>query len=97
LSFLLWKLSSDEEIEATIKKIVDRIIKYGMETPAIMVLETIKPLSVIGGPMSRVFISPWLHMFGLNTRPYVNTLEEPKNIEKIIKLLEKSQDEKRKD
>lgn len=59
MGFLLWKLSSDEEIEATIKKIADRIVKYGMETPAIMVLETIKPLSVIGGPMSRVFISPW--------------------------------------
>lgn len=95
MSFLLWKLSSEEEMDATVKKIADLIIKYGMETPAILFFETIKPVAPVGGPLSRVMVAPWLHLIGLNTRPYINTLEEPKNLEKLIKILEKSTNEKK--
>lgn len=84
-------------MEEMIERIADLIIKYGMETPAILFFESVKPLAPIGGPLSRFFVSPWLHIVGINTRHVVNTLEEPENIEKLIQILEKHLDEKQKE
>lgn len=91
---LIWRLSTEEEMEETVKKIVNLIVKYDMEAAACLIFESIKPLCRMGAALSRVFIAPWLHIVGINTRPVINTLEEPKNVEKILQLLEKSQQEK---
>lgn len=91
---LFWELSTEEEMDAMINRIADLVSKYQMETTAVLVLESIKPLTPAGGPLARVFVSPWLHFVGINTRQVINTLEEPKNIEKLIKILEEREKEK---
>jgi hypothetical protein len=95
LGGLIWKLSTEEEMEETVKKIVNLIANYNMETAGILVFESVKPVVRLGAGLSRVFIAPWLHLIGVNTRPVINTLEEPKNVEKILQLLEKSLQEKK--
>lgn len=92
---LIWRLSTEEEMDAMIEKIAKLVDKYDMESTAILVFESIKPLAPIGGPLSRVFVSPWLHLVGVNTRHVINTLEEPKNIEKLIRRIEEIEKEKR--
>lgn len=97
LEGLIWRLSTEEEMDAMIEKIANLIIKYGLETPAILFFETIRPLSLMGGSLARVFVAPWFHLVGLNTRNVINTLEEPKNIEKLLKLIEERTAEEEKE
>ena len=82
-------------MEETVKKIVNLFAKYDLETTGILIFESVKPVFRLGAGLSRVFVAPWLHLVGINTRPVINTLEEPKNVEEILKLLEKSLEDKR--
>ncbi|MBN1683138.1 hypothetical protein JW865_06265 [Candidatus Bathyarchaeota archaeon] len=86
----VWKHSSEEEMDETIKKIADYIKKYKLETAAMLVFGTVKPLTPMGGPLSRIFLAPWFHLAGIDTHHIINTLEEPKNIEKLLDILEKN-------
>ena len=86
---LFWKLSTEEEMDETIEKIADFIIQKKLETAALLVFGSLKPLAQMGGPLSRIFVSPMLHMIGINTRHFINTFEEPKNIDKLLQILEK--------
>jgi len=88
LEGLIWRLSTEDEMDETIEKFADLIKQKKMETAAILVLESIKPLAPLGGPLSRIFVSPMLHMMGVNTRHFINTFEDPKNIERLLQLLE---------
>jgi len=92
LEGLIWRLSTEEEMDETIEKIADLIKQKKLETAAILVFESLKPLAQMGGPLSRIFVSPMLHIIGINTRHIINTFEEPKNIEKLLKILEKESD-----
>jgi len=96
LEGLIWRLSTEEEMEATIEKIAKLIDKYDLEAVAVLFFESVKPLTPMGAALSRVFVAPWLHLIGINTRHVINTLEEPKNIEKLLKRIEERENEKRK-
>lgn len=85
---LYWRHSSDEEVEETLEKIANWIIDKKLETPAMLVFPSIKPLTYMGGSLSRIFVAPWLHLVGINSRHYINSLEEPKNIERLIQKIE---------
>ena len=62
---LYWDIEiTPEEEDEIIKKIAERMHKYGMNVPAILLLETFKPLSYIGSQMGFFFISPFLPIFG---------------------------------
>ena len=83
---------SEEEVTRILEKIATRIHSYGMDTPAIIALETVKPLSNLGTELSRMFFSPFLPILG----PEYNMLgdkllfvfQDRKNVERLIKLLE---------
>jgi hypothetical protein len=66
--------------------------QYGIETLAILTLESVKPLVYIGGEMSRLMISPFLPALGPNANELgenlINVFEERKNVEKLITTLE---------
>ena len=49
-----------ERKKELIDKIANEIVKRGLETPAIMFLETIKPLSWIGAELSIAYVMPCL-------------------------------------
>ena len=83
---------TEEEVDEIIRKIAERIQQYGMETVAILTLESVKPIVYIGGEMSRLMISPFLPALGPNANELgenlINVFEERKNVEKLIIILE---------
>ena len=87
----------EEEVDAIILETAKRIKKYGMEMPAIMALESLKPLAYVGGELTRLTLSPFFPMLGPNLDMWgekvINIFEDRKNIDKLILLLEKMPDE----
>jgi hypothetical protein len=83
---------TEEEVDEIIEKAAEKIRKYGMETFAILTLESVKPIVYIGGEMSRLMISPFLPALGPNANELgenlINVFEERKNVEKLITILE---------
>ena len=65
---------------------------YGMDVPAILFLETVKPLTYIGSQMGRFFLSPFLPAFGenigVNGEKFLQIFEKHENVEKLIKAVE---------
>jgi len=63
-----------------------------MDAPAILMLESSKPLVFIGGQMGRFFISPFLPILGDNAgrggEKFFTVFEKRENVEKLIKMLE---------
>lgn len=84
---------SEEEEEQIIDELANYIHKKGLETAAILFLESSKPFSRLGGGMSRLFISPFLPIFGdegdIFGQKMIRLLEKRKNIEKLIQKIEK--------
>ena len=83
---------SEEEEEKIIEEVANFIHAKGLETAAILFLESSKPLAYIGGGMSRLFVAPFLPIFGddgdLFGNKMINLLEKRKNIEKLITRIE---------
>ena len=83
---------SEEETDEVILETAKRIKQYGMEMPAIMALESFKPLMFVGGELSRLTLSPFFPIFGPNIdlwgNKLINVFEEKKNVDKLILLLE---------
>lgn len=78
----------DEIIEWTAKE----LYKYGMETAAILFLESYKPMSRVGASMGTVFFTPLMPIFGDNTairsQKVLQLFQEDKNVERLIQRLE---------
>lgn len=89
---------SEEEIDEIILETARRIKKYGMEMPAIMTLESLKPLAFVGGELTRLTLSPFFPVFGPNIdlwgQKLIYVFEDKKNVDKLIVLLEELPDEK---
>jgi len=87
----------EEEVDAIILETAKRIKKFGMEMPAIMALESLKPLAYVGGELTRLTLSPFFPMLGSNIDMWgekvINVFEDRENINKLILLLEKMPDE----
>jgi hypothetical protein len=81
-----------EEADEVLRLAAEKIHQYGMETIAIMTLETLKPMVFIGGELSRVVIAPFLPALGpdynLLAEKLLLVFEDRKNIEKLIQMLE---------
>jgi hypothetical protein len=86
-----------EEEEATIKKVAEKIHKYGLDVPSILVLESFKPFFYIGGELGLFLISPLVPIIGDNIRQeiekFIDIFEKHDNIDKLIKLLEQMSQE----
>lgn len=83
---------SPEEEEEIIQKIAEAILRNKMVLPAILLLETSKPVAYIGSQMGRFFISPFLMVLGddlfMKSEKFMSTFEKRDNIERLIRLLE---------
>jgi len=97
---LFWdkKLSIEEE-EELILKIAKQINKYGINIPAMFVIETFKPLSYIGSQMGRFFISPYLIMvgdeLGMTGEKIIQLFENRDNVDKLITAIDNLQNEEK--
>jgi hypothetical protein len=89
---------SEEEVERVINEIANYIHVKGLETAAILFLETSKPLAFIGGGMSRLFIFPFLPVLGeegdIFSQKMINIFENRRNIERLIQKIEELRDKK---
>ncbi|MEM3055662.1 MAG: hypothetical protein QW639_00330 [Candidatus Bathyarchaeia archaeon] len=91
---------SPEEEEEIIRKAADLIHRYGMDVAAILFIESIKPLTYIGGQMGRFFLSPFLPAFGERIgrggEKFFTVFEKRENVEKLLRLLEEKAKEEEK-
>jgi len=59
---------------------------------AILMIESVKPLSHIGSQMGRLFVSPFLPVlgenFGIGGEKFIQIFEKRDNVEKLIKAVE---------
>jgi ABC-type Zn2+ transport system substrate-binding protein/surface adhesin len=78
--------------EEFIEKVAQKIHEYEMETAAILLLESSKPLVWVGGEMGRFFISPFVPVisdkWGIVSEKFFLIFEKRENIEKLLKRLE---------
>ena len=81
-----------EDVDEVIEWTAREIYRYGMETAAILFLESYKPMSRVGASMGQVFLFPLLPLFGDNAivkgDQFFRTFQEHENVEKLIQRLE---------
>ena len=86
-------LSEAEEIEI-INKIANLFHQNGLDTAAILLLETVKPLVYIGGEMSRIFFLPFFSIAGNEAdilgQKMINIFEKKENVERLIRRIEEN-------
>ena len=91
-----------ERAEYLIEKLAQWIVNHRLETPAIMFLESIKPLSFIGSQMWLMYGVPMLGIVAdeHQTSEYGLLFEDRKNLESLIRKIEilaREADKKRKE
>jgi len=83
---------TEEEVDEVLQSAAKKIKLYGMETVAILTLESMKPLVYVGGELGRVALSPFLPALGpqynMMGEKLIYVFEDRKNIEKLIQMLE---------
>ena len=86
-----------EDEEKMIKKLADEIHKRDVGIFAILMLETLKPLSYVGTHLGRAFISPFLPAFGddigIGGEKAMQFFEKRENVEKLLTTLEELAEE----
>lgn len=90
---MYWNVEvTPEEEDEILKKIAEKMHDLGMEVPAMVILETVQPLSYVGSQMGRFFISPFLPVLGeelgLTGAKLIQIFEKRQNIDKIIQHIE---------
>jgi hypothetical protein len=90
---LYYDVEITPEIEAEyIEKVAQKIHEQKMETTAILLLESSKPLVWVGGEMGRFFITPFVPIisdkWGVTSEKFFLIFEKRENVEKLLKRLE---------
>ena len=79
-----------EDDKRFLEKIAKKIHQHGMVTPAVFFLEMTKPLALLGSHFL-VFFGPIINSLIQSENYYrsVQVFEEPKNVEILLKLIER--------
>lgn len=90
---MFWDIDlTPEEVDEVIQDTAKKIAEYKMETIAILTLESLKPLSYVGGELTRVALAPLMPALGdnlgLTSEKMLQVFENRKNVESLIKILE---------
>jgi len=84
---------SVEERDAVLRKAADAILRRRLEAPAILLLQSNKPLARIGSQATIVFAPFLVPFFGFdNIRTLSSLLADRENVEMLITLLEEGAD-----
>lgn len=85
------EVTPEEETEL-IEQVARKIHEYEMETVAILLLESSKPLVWVGGEMGRFFITPFVPIisdkWGVKSEKFFLIFEKRDNVERLLKRLE---------
>jgi hypothetical protein len=77
-----------------LEKIADRIVRYRMAMPAILFLESVRPLNYVGS-QAMVFLAPFVHSL-FSTKEYdeiQQALEHRETISYFVDMLEERENE----
>lgn len=87
---------SPEEEKKYITKIADLVDTSGFNDVAIWMLKAHKPLSFIIGSIGRITLLPYSMLFGYgnSTGKLISIFEDESKVEKLIKILESTVEEK---
>ena len=91
----LWKNRSDEEIEQVIERAANYILKYDLVEPAILFFESVKPVAPVGGRLGGASLAWLIPLIGFGIDDYFVVFREPKNIEKLLKIIEEKAEERK--
>ncbi len=79
----------DPEEDALLKKLAQKVVDYRMTVPAILFLESVKPLNFIGSQVL-IFFQPFVQV--LFTAPeyekFALAMEKRENVERLICFIE---------
>ena len=88
---------TEEEETQIIEKIAEKIYQYKLEAPALILLETSKPISYIGTQLGKLYLTPLLPLLkddlGIPTEKILTVFERRENIERLLQLIEQPTDE----
>jgi hypothetical protein len=79
---------SEERKNQLIEAMTRRVVEHGLIAPAIIFLESVKPLAKVGGYTLILFSAPVLGLFGINGYELVGFFSDRQNLERLIKRLE---------
>jgi len=82
------ELTSNEE-EELLNKLANYISKLGMEAPAIIFLEMLKPISVLASQTTLYTAAPVLELFGIRGYRYTKLFSKRDSVERLIEKIEK--------
>jgi len=88
---------TEEQKKEILEKIARLIVEKEMEAPAIMFLETIKPLSFMGSQLTLFTLAPFLTMLGEHEEKGYNLIrlfEKEENVEYLLQRIETLSKEK---
>jgi hypothetical protein len=88
----IWK-TPEEKKEELIEKISKLVTRYEMEVPAVLILESIKPLAWVGGAFAHMALGPFMLAFWEGGFDWIHTFEDMDNIENLIRRLEEKNKE----
>ena len=71
-----------------IEKVAKKIVDSDFDFFALILLQTIKPLSWIGGELTYFFLAPFLPLLEDKGYDFIDTFEKRENIEKLIRRVE---------
>jgi len=78
---------TEEEEQKLINNIARVIVDKGLEAPAIMFLETTKPLSFIASQLAIVALGPLQWLFELEAPKYTGLFMKKENVGRIIERI----------
>lgn len=83
------KVEITEEESELIDKVAEKIVNSDFDFFALILLQTIKPISWIGGELSYFFLAPFLPLLDNRGYEFIDTFEKRNNIEALIKRIER--------
>jgi len=84
---MLYKPRTPEEIDKIIERAADYIIKYELDVPADLLLETYKPFAYVGGRLGGAGLAFLIPIIGYSVDDYMVAFNDPENVDKLLKLV----------
>jgi hypothetical protein len=91
---VVWKNRTQDEIDETIDKIADWVIRNDMEDPAILFFESIKPVAGVGARIGGAMFAGLIPLIGWGVDDRFVAFREGKDVEKVIQLIETASEAK---
>jgi len=89
------EISSKRE-EEIIKNFTDTVIEHGFESPALLFLIPLKPISPIASQLTLLPFAPFMEAFNIPAYDYVAFLRKMENMDRILEIIEEKMKTKEK-